>query len=118
MVMLVVMMTMFVIMVVSVVFAAIGCDRQLSVEVRSDQLFNGCICCAGPHRDAVVGEVGQGTVANPAGNHHLDALLTQPTRERARFVFGRRQHVRVQRDPLFSIHLDDSKLAAAAEVAV
>jgi hypothetical protein len=114
----VVMMTMLVIMVMPVVFAAIRGDGQLTIEIRGDLFLHQSVGKPGAHGDAMMGEVGHGTVANPASNHHFDTLLAQPTRERAGLVFGRRQHVHLLRDPLIWVHLDHGELAAAAEVAV
>ena len=114
----VVIMTMFVVVVMPMVFATIGCGRQLTVEIRSDQLFQGRVCHSGPHRDAMMGEVGQRALTDAARNDNLDALLTQPARKCAGLMFRRGQHVGMQRYLLFRVHLHQRKLTAAAEVSV
>ncbi len=114
----VMMMTMLVVMVVPVVFATGGCGGQLAVQVRRHELFHGCVGKPGAHGDAMMGEIGQGTLTNATGNDNRDALLTQPTRERAGLMFRRRQYFGLQRQLLVGIDLDQRKLAATAEVAV
>ena len=110
--------TLFMVMMMPVVFATLRRDCQLAVKVRGDLLFHRCVWKTGAHGDAMMGEIGQGTVANPAGNDNLNTLLAQPARKRTGFVFRRRQHVGVQRHFLFRVHLNQRKLATTAEAAV
>lgn len=118
MVVVVVVMTVLLIMVMAVVFATVGRGCQLSLEIRCHELFHGRAGEPGTYGDPMLGEVGQGTFADASGNDHCDALPAQPPGERARLMFGRRQHLGLQRSFLVGIHLDHRKLAATAEVAV
>jgi len=48
-----VMVVMMVVLVLPVMFTTIGCDRQLAVEIWSDQFWQACLGQPRPHGDAM-----------------------------------------------------------------
>jgi hypothetical protein len=111
-------MAVFVVEMMAVVFAAFGRHGQLAVQKRAHQVLHTRVWQTGPHLDAVLGENVERPSANATDDDNTDALLAEPARERTGLVFGRRHHLSVQRHFLFWVHLDQRKLAAAAEVSV
>jgi hypothetical protein len=101
-----------------VVFAAIRGDGQLAAQISRHQFLDGCPGWAGAHRDAMLGEDGQGATADATGDDRSHSQLPQPTRERPRLMLGRWQHVGAERGLLLGVDLDHGKLAAAAEMVV
>jgi hypothetical protein len=66
----------------------------------------------------MVREVGQGPLADAAGDDEFDTQLAQPTRKGSGRVFRGRQHLGVQHGVLSGVHLDQGEFTAATEVPV
>jgi hypothetical protein len=88
---LVVVMTGFMVMLMPVVFATVGRDCQLTVEIRCHELFHGRVANAGANGDAMMRKIGQRAFPDAASDDYRDTLFAQPPWERAGLMFGCRQ---------------------------
>ena len=111
--------TVFVVMMVlPVVRAPFRLAGQLAVQVGRNQCFDRLIRNPGHDLDAMLGKDGQGALADAADNDQFDAQALQPARKCSGDMFGRRQSLGAQEGLGVGIHLNNRKLAAAAEMRI
>jgi len=111
-----VLVTMLVVMLV--MRAAFRLPGQLAVQVGRNQCFDRLIGNPGYDLDSMPGKDGQGALADPADDDQFDAQALQPAGKRTGDMFGRGQRFGAQGGFGAWIHLDDRKVAAAAEMRI
>jgi hypothetical protein len=107
-----------VLVVMLVMRAAFRLPGQLAVQVGRNQRFDRLIGNPGHDVDAMPGKDGQGALADAADDDQFDAQALQPAGKRTGNMFGRRQRFGAQGGFGAWIHLDQRKVAAAAEMRI
>jgi len=98
--------------------AAFRLPGQLAVQVGRNQRFDRLIGNPGDDVDAMPGKDGQGALADAANDDQFDAQALQPAGKRTGDMFGRGQRFGAQGGFGAWIHLDQRKVAAAAEMRI
>jgi hypothetical protein len=92
--------------------------REAAFQAGGHKSFHRRVGLPGAHLDAMLGKKGESTLADATDDHHFDPQLTEPARERPRLVLGCGQRLSAQGGFGVRVHLNDRKLAAAAEMRV
>ena len=109
---------MVVIMIVPVVSAPFRLAGQLAIQVGRDQCFDRLIGKPGHDVDALLGKERQSSLTNAPGDDEFNPLALQPAGKRTGDMFGRGQRFGAQGGFGAWIHLDQRKVAAAAEMRI
>ena len=104
--------------VMLVMRAAFRLPGQLAVQIGRNQRFDRLIGNPSYDVDAMPGKDGQGALADAADDDQLDTQALQPAGKRTGDMFGRGQRFGAQGGFGAWIHLDQRKVAAAAEMRI
>ena len=111
-------MMMFMVVVVSVMFAAFRRRGQLAVQIGGCQLFHRCVRKSGANFYALLREQVQGAPPDAARDDDAGALFTQPARKKSRRVRWRDHRPDADNFSLFGVGLHECKFFAAAKVSM
>lgn len=101
-----------------VVLAAFWCCGQAAGQISRHQLLDGLIGSTGYNVNALLAEHGKGALANAPGDNNSHPQTLQPAGKHPWLVLWSGQRFGAQGGLAIGIHLNDLKLAAAAEMRV